>query len=446
MPLLPHDRLIVFTRFPEAGATKTRLIPVLGAEGAAALQRRMTERLLRELKPLFHSRPLHVEIRFAGGSPKEMQQWLGPGYTYTPQGNGGLGRRMEAALHEGFSTGATAVVVIGTDVPGVTAQTIDSAFDSLGHADIVFGPAADGGYYLIGLQRSSAAKALPHIFTDIPWGTDRVMALSRERAAGLGLSVSLTPPLDDVDRPEDLSVWEELTGEILPRTDPRRISVIIPAIDEAGCITAAIRSARNAENVQIIVADGGSRDGTQDLARAAGAAVLSSAPPRSQQMNAGAALSLGGILLFLHADTCLPEGYAELVRRCLARPNSVAGAFALRIDSPRRSLRIMERVANWRSRYLKRPYGDQALFMTAERFHAIGGFPEIPIMEDFEIVRRLGQAGRVTTLSAPVTTSARRWLQMGVWRTWAVNQAMVVAYFSGVAPHVLARFYRGHHG
>ena len=444
MPPLFRDHLIVFTRYPEAGVTKTRLIPVLGAEGAAALQRRMTERLLRELKPLILSRSLHFEVRFAGGSPKKMQRWLGPGYTYTPQGSGGLGQRMETALHEGFSAGAKAVVVIGTDIPGITARIIDSAYDSLGRSDVVFGPAADGGYYLIGLHQSSAARALPHVFTDIPWGTNRVMALSQEKAAGLGLSVSLTPFLADVDRPDDLSVWEDLTGETVLRTDSRRISVIIPALDEAGCITATIRGAQHAENVEIIVVDGGSRDGTQDLARAAGATVLSSAPPRSCQMNVGAAFSHGGILLFLHADTRLPEGYAELVRRCLAGSDSVAGAFALRIDSPGRSMRIMEQVANWRSRYFKKPYGDQALFMTTARFQAVGGFPAIPIMEDFEIVRRLGQGGRITILSAPVTTSARRWLQMGVWRTWLVNQAMVVAYFCGIAPRVLARLYRGH--
>ena len=162
-------------------------------------------------------------------------------------------------------------------------------------------------------------------------------------------------------------------------------------------------------------------------------------------MNAGATASSGEILLFVHADTTLPEGYAEHVRCCLIEPKVVAGAFELQIDAPHGSMRIMEQVANWRSRFLKKPYGDQALFMTAATYRAVGGYPDLPIMEDYEIVRRLGKKGNIVTLPIAVITSARRWLRMGAWRTWAVNQAVIIAYYLGIAPRVLARFYRGKH-
>jgi rSAM/selenodomain-associated transferase 2/rSAM/selenodomain-associated transferase 1 len=445
MPQSAREHLIVFTRYPEPGHTKTRLIPALGAEGAAELQRRMTEHLLRELRQVAQLRPLHIEVRFTGGNATVMRQWLGPSYSYTSQGDGELDHRMEAAMEAGFSGGANAVLVVGTDIPGVTADALNGAFDALKRTDIVFGPAVDGGYYLIGLHKRSVDKALPHLLAGIPWGTNRVLERSQERAANLGLSVTLMQPLADIDRPEDLPVWEQLTGETVIRAERRRISVVIPALNEAGSIATTVRRAQQAENVEVIVVDGGSRDGTPRFARSAGAMILMSSPPRARQMNAGAAASSGEILLFVHADTILPEGYAKHVRRCLTIPNVVAGAFELRIDAPHSSLRIMEHVANWRSRFLKKPYGDQALFMTAATYRAVGGYPDLPIMEDYEIVRRLGRKGQIVTLPIAVITSARRWLRMGAWRTWAVNQAVIIAYYLGIAPRVLARFYRGKH-
>jgi hypothetical protein len=106
----------------------------------------------------------------------------------------------------------------------------------------------------------------------------------------------------------------------------------------------------------------------------------------------------------------------------------------------------MEFVANWRSRYLQKPYGDQALFLAAETFRTVGGYPDLPIMEDFELVSRLKNKGRIVVLPASVTTSARRWLHFGVWKTWFVNQAAITAYFLGIAPGTIARFYNRQKG
>jgi rSAM/selenodomain-associated transferase 2 len=349
---------------------------------------------------------------------------------------------MGSALVEAFEAGAERSVIIGTDIPGITGEILKKAFRALSSHDIVLGPAADGGYYLIGVRKNSSERALPYILTDISWGTETVLRQTLVAVEKIGVSVALLDELQDVDRPEDLSVWEDIAGPTADASRTDRISVIIPTLNEAGAIAGAIASARQGRNVGIIVADGGSRDATADIAVSLDAQWIVSNPPRAVQMNAGAARADGGIVLFLHADTRLPEGYDRAVRRLLKRPDTVAGAFELGIDSSRSSLRVMERIANLRSRFLQKPYGDQALFTTREMFRRIGGFPEIAIMEDFELVRRLAAQGRIGILPLPISTSPRRWITVGVWRTWLINQLIVAGYYLGISPQRLVRFYR----
>ncbi|MFZ0241479.1 MAG: TIGR04283 family arsenosugar biosynthesis glycosyltransferase [Desulfobacterales bacterium] len=434
----PLEQLIVFTRYPLAGHTKTRLIPVLGPEGAAALQRQMTERLLDTVGRLARVRPLAVEIRFVGANAWSMRNWLGRDIRCADQGAGDLADRMTTAMAAAFEAGAPTAVIVGTDIPGITAEIIGRAFDLLRHNDAVFGPATDGGYYLVGLRRRAQGQALPALFAGMPWGTRRVLALSLATATDLALSVALLEPLADVDRPEDLVVWERFARP--------RISVVIPALNEATGIGDTVRRARNAQRVEVIVVDGGSRDDTSGIAGRLGARVLPAEPPRARQMNVGAAAATGEILLFLHADTWLPAGYDALVRAALSRSGVAAGAFALFIDSLRPSLRFMAQAATWRSRCLEAPYGDQALFLTAETFRTVGGFPNLPIMEDFELVRRLKRNGRIVVLPVPVTTSARRWRHVGVLKTWLINQSAIAAFLLGIAPGTIARFYNREKG
>jgi rSAM/selenodomain-associated transferase 2 len=231
-------------------------------------------------------------------------------------------------------------------------------------------------------------------------------------------------------------------------TDLARVSIVIPALNEANRIERAIASTRPSQNTEIVVVDGGSSDNTLSIAQNMGAKAIASPAGRAHQMNLGAQAATGDILLFLHADTCLPPGFDALVREALAPdPQSapkptIAGAFLLKIDADAMNLRWVEWGVKWRSRVLQMPYGDQALFLRADTFHQIGGFPALPIMEDFELVRRLKRMGKIAIVSEPVVTSARRWLQRGVFATTAINQMVVLGYFLGVDREWLRWFYR----
>lgn len=201
-----RECLIIFTRYPEPGKTKTRLIPVLGAEGAATLQRKMTEDKLAEVEKLQAFYPLPVEVHFAGGNEQLMQDWLGSSIIYRRQSEGDIGCRMASAFQASFQAGMNSVVLIGTDCPDLNAKLIAQAFQELEQHDLVLGPAQDGGYYLIGLHR-----LIPELFTGISWSTAEVLKQTQSIAQNIELAVAYLPLLSDIDRPEDLSVWNPTT-------------------------------------------------------------------------------------------------------------------------------------------------------------------------------------------------------------------------------------------
>ncbi|MBD1842532.1 TIGR04283 family arsenosugar biosynthesis glycosyltransferase [Cyanobacteria bacterium FACHB-63] len=217
-----------------------------------------------------------------------------------------------------------------------------------------------------------------------------------------------------------------------------KISIVIPVLNEANALPRILSI--QAADIEIIVVDGGSQDETVEIAKSYGVKVLHSIPSRAKQMNAGAAIATGEILLFLHADTRLPAEFDQMIRQVLS--NSIAGAFQLNIDATLLGLRWVQWGVNLRSRYLQFPYGDQAIFLHRTTFDAIGGFPDLPIMEDFEFVRKLRQVGRIAIVPHAVLTSGRRWQKLGVFRTTIVNQIVILAYLLGVAPERIHRWYR----
>ena len=437
--VVPCEKLCVITRYPEPGRTKTRLIPALGAEAAAALQHAMTAHVLAVARALAADRHIAVETRYEGGDEAAMREAFGADHRYHPQGGGDLGERLHRCVSDSLASGAERVVIVGADVPGIDADILRQAFEGLRDHDLVMGPATDGGYYLIGLRHD-----VPELFTGVPWGTETVLQRTLEAAAARALTVLMLPALADVDRPEDLSVVERSWGKTRLDDALGTISVIIPTLNEADGIDAALDPLFGSSPVaEVIVVDGGSTDGTPDKALAHGAKILAAAGGRAQQMNAGAAVATGNILLFLHADTRLPAGFQQLVRQGLGFPGVVGGAFQFHLDGDAGVFHFLERLTNWRARRLQMPYGDQALFMRTQTFKSLGGFPEMPIMEDFELVRRLKHRGLIRILPASATTSARRWKKRGIIKTTILNQIVIAGYYLGVSPQTLARWYRG---
>ncbi len=194
-----QEQLIIFTRYPEPGKAKTRLAYALGDQGAADMQKKLTEHTLAKIRQLQHIRNVGVLVYFAGGNLQHMEEWLGADFLYQPQENGDLGKRLAGACSDAFKQGYRRVVIIGSDCPGLTPTHIEQAFEALYGKDLVLGPATDGGYYLIGMNRENRS-----LFSQIPWGTETVMASTLKAGKKLGLTIKTLETLSDVDRPEDL--------------------------------------------------------------------------------------------------------------------------------------------------------------------------------------------------------------------------------------------------
>ena len=192
------DRLIIMTKYPELGKTKTRLIPALGSQGAADLHRQFG------LNTVAVGYEFDPEIRYAGGNADLMRDWLGD-FQFAKQGDGDLGDRMSRAFADGFAEGhmggCDRIVMIGTDCPGINAALIQTAFAMLFTTDLVLGPATDGGYYLIGLR-----SFYPQLFKTIVWSTETVLSETLTIANQHQISYGLLPMLSDIDRPEDLAL------------------------------------------------------------------------------------------------------------------------------------------------------------------------------------------------------------------------------------------------
>lgn len=420
-----RDRLIVFSRYPLPGRAKTRLIPALGPLGAAGLQRAMTRETINTARQARAETGTDVEVRYAGGEWRKMRRWLGPGVRFAPQGAGDLGQRMRRAFEDAFGAGCRRAVVVGTDCPELTEKDIADALAALDEKDLVLGPSTDGGYWLLGLRRPA------DVFEGIEWSTESVTERTLALAEREGLSVHRLTEHTDVDTPDEL---HRLHGRVARGPV---LSVIIPALNEAEYIEAAVASAR-CEGVEVLVVDGGSTDDTVELAQRAGATVMRSPHGRAKQMNAGAAAAAGQTLLFLHADTGLPDGFAGAVFDALSDPRVVAGAFTYQTDLDRPTMRVLEHLARFRSKHLHLPYGDQGLFVRRDIFESLGGFPDLPLAEDLHFVRRLRSVGRIASLPLVAVTSARRSRKLGVLKTTAINQLVVAGCFLCVSPDTLA--------
>jgi rSAM/selenodomain-associated transferase 2 len=220
------------------------------------------------------------------------------------------------------------------------------------------------------------------------------------------------------------------------------ISVVVPILNEEGTIAATLRALTQLKPDELILVDGGSSDGTRAICRQFGVEVLTSPRGRAAQMNYGARRATGDVLLFLHADTRLPPTAFNDIRDALSDPHFVGGRFDIQLDGDHWMLRVIGAMISLRSRLSKVGTGDQGIFVRREVFQRMGGFQEIPLMEDIALCRALKRVGEVACLRSKVITSARRWEIDGVWRTIIRMWALKSLYLMGVSPHRLKQYYR----
>jgi rSAM/selenodomain-associated transferase 2 len=227
--------------------------------------------------------------------------------------------------------------------------------------------------------------------------------------------------------------------------DIGRLTIVIPVLDEAAIIAAALQALAplRARGAEVIVVDGGSSDGTAALARRFADRVIAGPHNRGAALNAGAALGRGDVFIFLHADTTLPDCADRLIAAALSRrtPDRCWGRFDLRIAGRHPLLALVARMINWRSRLTGIATGDQAIFVTRNAFWSVGGFPDLPLMEDIALSRKLMRLCRPLCIAAPAVTSGRRWDYHGLWHTIVLMWRLRLAYYLGAEPARLALAY-----
>lgn len=227
-----------------------------------------------------------------------------------------------------------------------------------------------------------------------------------------------------------------------PESAELAVSIVVPVLDEAAIIDDALgRLRRDFTDCEVVVVDGGSTDGSAELA-ASHVRVIEAAGGRATQMNEGARHTRGDVLWFIHADTAIEPAALAQVRAALADPGTVGGGLTLRFDRRSAGLNYLAWTSNHRARTMHWIFGDQAMFVRRSVFTEIGGFPELPIMEDLEMSRRLHRRGELAVLSATSTAAARRFEQHGTWQMVVFMQYLKALYFVGVSPQAIARRYR----
>ncbi|XP_064632014.1 uncharacterized protein LOC135490645 isoform X2 [Lineus longissimus] len=472
-----REAVYIFTRYPEPGKCKTRLVPMLGEKGAARVQMLMTEHILGQVLELKNAKPdLHVVVYFSGTNEKTMHYWIDRKYAnhkllLKPQRGDDLGEKLMNACLDSFHSGVERLIIVGCDIPGINHGILEDAFSMLkwDDCDLVIGPAEDGGYYLLGTNRRIGVNTIESLFKGIEWGTSKVFEQQVEAAEFLGMKAAkLDQTLRDVDTPEDIGVFEQELGVRTKEVTSPMWSIIIPCLNEVdeieNCLQSAILSCSEPSKVELIICDGGSDDGSVEKVkevltdRGVLWKLIHSPAGRGRQMVAGASESSGDNLLFLHVDSRLPQNFDQHAEDCLWIPGIVAGAFRFQLDfEPGKvdpetgktsklskfQARLLEWGANIRSKYGELPYGDQAIFLRKKIYLQVGGMPGYPLFEDFALIEKLKSLGHIGIVEGePCLTSARRWEKHGYYKVTGMNSMMVAAYMCGVSPDRLASWYQ----
>jgi len=433
---LPSASVLLFLKAPREGFVKKRLADGVGHAEATRIYRFLVQQQLASIPT-----GQRVEIRFTPDDAEaEMRAWLGPYHEYFPQGDGDLGVRLSRGFSSAFERGAGLVIALGGDCPDLDVDCLMAARRSLLRCDLVLGPATDGGCYLIGLRGYTS-----RLFSDIPWSSSAVLRIIRERAVELGRSFDLLAEKEDID---DIAGWQRFRRRRLlarqggQRGNGQTVAVVIPALNEAEVIDDAIANVKLClPFASVFSVDGGSHDRTAEIARAAGAQVVSAPRGRGNQCRSGAEAAFeADWYLFLHADSRLPANAGPVVERFIGNPKANAATFRLRFDDGGWFLAVCAWFTRFDSVFTR--FGDQGILIRRSFYDTLGGFPAWPLFEDVALLQRVRRATKLHSLPAVVTTSARRFRRSGVLRQQVLNTRLLLRYLLGASPESLAAIYR----
>lgn len=430
----PAERLLIlFAKTPVAGQVKTRIGAEVGLEQAAQIYETMLQTILAA------SGGAGRWQRLVALTPESDAAWFaGRNLPFIRQQGQNIGERMSNALNEGFRQGAAQVMVIGSDIPELGEAEIAAAFSRLDTEPAVIGPSLDGGFYLFGANRQVQQQAASVLQAEIPWSTPQVLASVHSLCRQQSLPLFLLPPKRDIDAYED---W--LDYQAASAATDIAVSIIVPTLNEELYLADCLRSLEHPCCERIVV-DGGSSDNTLQIARQSGVRTLRCpVANRGRQLNAGAAVARGKLLLFFHADSRMPVGGIASMLSAMQEPRLIGGGFDLGFFPPEPFYRFLAFGANLFCRMTRMIFGDRGMFLRADRFWQLGGFPETAIMEDAALSTSMRRAGKIAILPEVVETSARKYANetklQAIYRTmWAY-----AAYRLGVSPETIkAGYYR----
>jgi len=441
--------ICVFAKAPVPGRVKTRLAPLLGSRYAAELAKVFLQDTWASVSGLSWAKPVlaSTEAGLQDFLPGLIEIWF--------QGEGDLGARLENIFSRALRDHPH-VMAIGADTPGLPAKYLEQAREALERADAVIGPSEDGGFYLLGLRKCSTG-----LLSGIPWSAPTTCVETIAKLQAAGLTVHILDDWFDVDTAQDLEKLNALiTAKQIeaPKTkhflenyawrwadaQPIKCSVIVPTLNERESLPETLRALAEHQWIhEVIVADGGSTDGTREwLASQNFARFVESPPGKGNQINRGAQATSGDILLILHADCQLPADAGERITSALQSQRVAGGCFEVRFNACRpRSLKIVAAGINFRCRLTKAATGDQGIFVRKKVFEQVGGCPAWPLFEDVDLVRRIKKIGRFAVLRSQMLVSPRRHLARGVFRTVLLVYALRVAFWLGVSPFTLKKWF-----
>ena len=402
---------IVFTRIPLEHKTKTRLLPYYTPKQCVGLHLAMLKDLAATLNRLDNSIKIYIYY-LPEGDVSIIKNIFGDDKTYREQRGEDLGDKMYNAISEALSEGASAVSLSGTDIPMLSAEDIESSFTVLENNDIVISPTEDGGYYLVGMK-----KADKEIFDIEGYGTGSVFENTKQKIEDMRLSLGTGRRLRDIDTKEDIKAYYGIirtdldfrkTHTAIFLKENKSIAIIIPTYNEEETIVSLMNQLKGIKDrCEIVFVDGGSTDNTVKLIEESKFRLLHSKKGRNNQMNLGALSVEADILFFLHCDSTLPPNPLKEILDLMEVYR--AGCFGIAFKSLSPLMFICRYISNHRVFDRKVMFGDQGIVIDRDLFMEIGMYPDLPIMEDYQLSLTLKEKGvKLGMARHRIYTSARR--------------------------------------